>query len=64
MLADSLILTVAGMGSVFAFLAFLSGMMYATSAIFTYIGPEEESESASQDDATAVVAAVAVALKK
>lgn len=64
MLADSLILTVAGMGSVFAFLAFLIGMMYATSAIFTYIGPEEESESASQDDETAVVAAVAVALKK
>ena len=61
MLNDSLMLTVAGMGSVFLFLTFLVALMYAGAAVFSYIGPRETTDDGEDG---AVVAAIAVALDK
>ena len=56
MISESLMLTVAGMGSVLLFLLFLVTLMYASASVFAYIGPKDEAVS---DEDEAVVAALA-----
>lgn len=58
MFVDSLWLTLAGMGSVCVFLLFLIFLMNSLAAIFTYIGPQEDAASDSDEETAAAIAAV------
>ena len=65
MITEGLTITAAGMGGVFLFLLLLVSVMYATAAVFKYLGIEdgEASPAVSDDEGARIAAAIAVKIK-
>lgn len=65
MITEGLQITAAGMGGVFLFLLLLVSVMYATAAVFKYLGitDGEASPAPSDDEGARIAAAIAVKIK-